>query len=197
MPKKLSIKKSAEKFCNRSDELLEFITAFQPSKNPHVYMLYDLAIIKLCASFENFVERVIVGGINNDTSVFANATGIKLPKHLSDEVCFYLVEGGRYFDFRDFGDLVGKMRNQYLGKEHFSVKALESKTSFKITINRLFALRNLAAHESDQSRRCAQKALGKSYKPMPGVWIAGPKRFDSLVAELKEIAETIAKNAPY
>ena len=56
--------------------------------------------------FEQLMLFAIVCAINNDTKTISDSTGVEFPKHLTDEVCEYLVLGGRYFDFKGRDGLI-------------------------------------------------------------------------------------------
>lgn len=98
MPKKKSIKRSANEFKAEADKILAFLTASAGLGDEHVSWCHDLAIIRLYRAFESLMLDTLVGALNNDTSTLSTRTGFSFPKHLTDEVCRFLVTGRGYFD---------------------------------------------------------------------------------------------------
>jgi hypothetical protein len=100
MPKRKSIKGSANEFKTETDKILAFLTASAGLGDEHVSWCHDLAIIRLYRAFESLMLDALVGALNNDTSTLSTRTGFSFPKHLTDEVCRFLVTGRGYFDFK-------------------------------------------------------------------------------------------------
>ena len=65
----------------------------------------------------------LVGALNNDTSTLSTRTGFSFPKHLTDEVCRFLVTGRGYFDFKGRDGLI-KTLKQYLPDDHYLVEVV-------------------------------------------------------------------------
>ncbi|MEL0169441.1 MAG: hypothetical protein VW877_15060 [Pseudomonadaceae bacterium] len=156
---------------------------------------HDYAIIRLYREFEQMMLHVIVGAINNDSSVISATTGVEFPKHLTDEVCEYLVLGGGYFDFKGRDGLI-KTLKKYVPETHYVVTIIK-KPKYKDSLEKLSALRNYAAHESAQSKRAALTAIGQQRVGTSGSWLKLQGRYDSLSGKLKEIAQEIYDGAPY
>lgn len=113
--------------------------------------------------------EVLTGAINNDTEVLSLNTGIRFPKHLTDEVCEFLIQGTGYFDFHGRGGLI-KTLQQYVPKTHYLVGILK-KPKYRASLDRLTALRNYAAHDSARARSGALKAVGNKKMASPGSWL--------------------------
>lgn len=86
-------------------------------------------------------------------------------------------------------------------QKHYLIATIE-KAAYKTYLDQLSALRNYAAHESEQSRKAALKATGQQRISPSGAWLkrtpVGKKvcRFDELCEKLKAIASEIEANAP-
>ena len=106
MPKKKSIKGSANEFKAEADKILSFLTASAGLGDEHVSWCHDLAIIRFYRAFESLMLDALVGALNNDTSTLSTRTGFSFPKHLTDEVCRFLVTGRGYFDFKGRDGLI-------------------------------------------------------------------------------------------
>ena len=160
MPKKKSVKKEAADFQKTTSYLVAFVgrAEREATSDRDKSLLYEAAIIKLHSAFERLILNGLVGAINNDTKALSQSTGIHFPKHLTDEVCEYIVIGGGYFDFRGRDGLVGHLR-QYLPSDHYLIDVVKN-NRYKRTLERTFALRNFAAHESAQGKKAARTAVG-------------------------------------
>lgn len=123
MPKKKSIKGSANEFKAEADKILAFLTASAGLGDEHVSWCHDLAIIRLYRAFESLMLDTLVGALNNDTSTLSTRTGFPFPKHLTDEVCRFLVTGRGYFDFKGRDGLI-KTLKQYLPDDHYLVEVV-------------------------------------------------------------------------
>ena len=101
MPRKKSLKISAQKFMDAGVEIEEFLPdACDGLSKKQQSWCYEYAVIRLYRNFENLMLECLVGALNNDTGTLTEKTGFKFPDHLTDEVCEYIVTGDGYFDFR-------------------------------------------------------------------------------------------------
>lgn len=92
MPRKKSVKHSAQLFRNAADDIAGFLTKVSANQSDqHVSWLHNYGIIRLYREFESLVLDALVGAINNNTATFSATTGIEFPKHLTDEVCEFLI----------------------------------------------------------------------------------------------------------
>lgn len=196
MPKKKSIRRVAQHFQAAIDEILGFVAAAETGlSKAHVSRVYDAAAIALYRDFEEFVLGVLVGAINNDTKTVSSTLGVRFPKHLTDEVCRYLITGPSYFDFKGRDGLL-KRTQQYVPKGHFFHQVLK-KPIYKPTLERLCALRNLAAHGSPQSRRTVLEAIGQARIGSAGSWLKAQGRLEEIAKGLKALAAEVGNEAPY
>jgi len=102
VPRKKSGKKAAQKFRQAVARIETFTREIDSSNlgDQAVSWAYEAALIKTAVAFEQLMLDCIVAAINNDTATISARTGIAFPKHLTDEVCEYLVTGGGFLDFR-------------------------------------------------------------------------------------------------
>ena len=196
MPRKKSLKKSATDFIKKATELEDFTnTAISKLSDTHQSWCNDYAIIRLYREFEQMMLSAIVGAINNDSTTISKSTGVEFPKHLTDEVCEYLVLGGGYFDFKGRDGLI-KTLKKYVPKDHYLVTIIKQH-KYKESLERLSALRNYAAHESKQSKRNVLSALGQQRVASAGAWLKSQGRFKAISRNLKQLAQEIHDSAPY
>ena len=195
MPKKKSIKGSANEFKAEVDKILAFLTASSGLGDEHVSWCHDLAIIRLYRAFESLMLDALVGALNNDTSTLSSRTGFSFPKHRTDEVCRCLVTGRGYFDFKGRDGLI-KTLKQYLPDDHYLVKVV-SKPGYRNSLELLSSARNYAAHESQQSKSAFKKAADQDRVGAAGSWLKRQNRFQNIANGLKAMADEIHAEAPY
>ncbi|HMN94005.1 MAG TPA: hypothetical protein PKC60_12320 [Hydrogenophaga sp.] len=195
MPKKKSIKGSANEFKAETDKILAFLTASAGLGDEHVSWCHDLAIIRLYRAFESLMLDALVGALNNDTSTLSSRTGFTFPKHLTDEVCRFLVTGRGYFDFKGRDGLIRALK-QYLPDAHYLITVV-SKQGYRDSLDLLTAARNYAAHESQQSKAAFKKATGQNRVGAAGSWLKRQNRFGKIADKLKAMADEIHAAAPY
>lgn len=196
MPRKKSVKKSAEDFKTRADEVADFAAdAEQKLTDQQVSWAYDYAILRLYRELEALMLDALVGAINNDSATIAQSTGITFPKHLTDEVCEYLIIGNGYFDFRGRDGLIKTLKD-YVPADHYLVTAVK-KEKYKESLERLSSLRNLAAHNSAVAKTRAKKAVQQKRMPDAGSWLKKQGRLKAIIDRLKELADEIHAAAPY
>lgn len=196
MPRKKSVKRSAEDFRDAADEIVSFLTAVAPGQTAqNTSWLHNYAIIKLYRNFEALILDSLVGAINNDTATISQTTGIVFPDHLTGTVCEYLITGTGYFDFKGRAGLIQTVK-KFVPDGHYLLTAIR-RPAYRAALERLSALRNFAAHESDQSRKAALAAIGGSRIESSGAWLKIEDRFQVIVDSLKDLAQEIEDAAPY
>jgi hypothetical protein len=196
MPKKKSVALASKRFIELAEKLDEYYVAVSEGTdltNQEVTWTCEAAIIKLNAYFEHLMLNALVGAINNDTTLLTPPTGVKFPTHLTDEVCEYIVTGGRYFDFRGRDGLL-KVLQAYVPKTHYLVRIVGRK-KYQDSLDKMIALRNFAAHESSQGKKRAKELVGKL--TASGVWLKKHNRFLDISHDLKELAKELGQAAPY
>ncbi len=195
MPRKKSIKNSANWFNSKADDLLRYVSASSSLSDEHQSWCHEYAIIRLYREFENLMLEALTGAINNDTTTISKTAGIAFPKHLTDEICEYLIIGNGYFDFKGRNGLIRTLK-KYVPEDHYLVDIIK-KAKYKNALEQLSALRNYAAHDSYQSKNAAKKATGFEKMTSCGAWLKKQGRFNWLVAKLKELSTEIHNAAPY
>ena len=197
MPRKKSGKRAAQKSNQTLDRLDAFITEVNNGNltEQAVSWAHEAALIKAAVAFEHLMLDCIVTAINNDTSTISARTGITFPKHLTDEVCEYLVTGGGFFDFKGRDGLIKTIKG-YVPDGHWVLDAVKD-PQHRQPLDRMIALRNFAAHESPASRRKALEAIGQARVGTAGSWIKSHGRFSTMTNALRQLANDIDTKAPY
>jgi hypothetical protein len=196
MPRKKSIKRSVRTFIREVQEIEKFVQCAQKKfKDRYLSWAYEYAIIRLYREFERMMLDALVGAINNDTTTLSKRTGVRFPKHLTDEVCRYLIVGDGYFDFKGRDGLITTL-TKYVDPHHYLVTAVKS-DKYKQTLGQLCTLRNLAAHNSRLAKVRAKKVVGQERMSDAGSWLKKQGRFTEILERLKELANEIETKAPY
>lgn len=193
--RKTSLRDAASAFQTTADEIVQFaerLSLNAPKQDSS--WIHEYAIIRLYREFEQLMLYAISGAINNDSSALSTTLGIEFPKHLAQPVCEFIVTGGGYFDFRGRDGLIKDMKKP-LGDTHWLV-AIVKKPAYKNAIDQLIALRNFAAHDSEQSRTRAKKSLDLKRLSSAGAWLKRQKRLNTLADRLKALASDIEATAP-
>ncbi len=196
MARKKSVQKAAQDFRSRTAELKAFIDAVTPNQSKeHVSWVYEYAVIRLYREFELLVLGALVGAINNDTATISTRVGIQFPKHLTDEVCEFLVIGDGFFDFRGRDGLIRSLK-RFVPDNHYLVQVVK-KDKYKDSLEQLSTLRNLAAHNSSVARKRAKEAVDQERMGSAGSWLKTQDRLDNLVTKLSELSKELEASAPY
>ncbi len=196
MPRKKSVQHCAQTFRANADEITNFLATVSAGQtDQHVTWLYNYGIIRLYREFESMVLAALVGAINNDTATVSATTGIDFPRHLTDEVCEFLITGSGYFDFKGRPGLIKILKN-FVPDDHYLVTTIK-RAAYRDTLDQLSALRNFAAHGSGPSKRAALAAIGGERIESSGAWLKRGGRFQAIVDRLKALATEIENNAPY
>ena len=195
MPRKKSIKKAATAFDKEAAEVLAFVTACSGQSKDHVSLIHDYAVIRLYRSFEVLMLDALVGAVNNDTSTISSRTGIRFPKHLTDEVCEYLLVGDGFFDFRGRDGLI-RILKEFVPDDHYLVDVVKQ-PKYKSPLEHLSALRNFASHGSRIAKARAREAVGSHWLGSAGSWLKKKGRIEALVQDLRSLAAELKDRAPY
>lgn len=196
MPRKKSIKHAATEFNVEVDNILAFLSAVKVGQtDEHVTWLYSYAIIRLYKEFEGLMLDVLVGAVNNDTSTLEATTDVRFPKHLTDEVCEFLITGTGYFDFKGRSGLIKTLKS-FVPDAHYLVVTVK-KQAYTSALDQLSTLRNFAAHESQASKRAALEAIDATKLSSSGAWLKRQNRFDTIAQKLKSLSSELHNLAPY
>jgi len=195
--KKVLIKSAAQVFRQELQEIQDFVksASFSQSTDAYKSWVYSYAIIRTYALFESFILKALTGAVNSDTQTTAANLGIRLPKHLTADVCEYLVTGGKYLNFKGRDGLI-ELLKKYLPNDHYLVRTCK-KTNYRDALDQMVALRNFAAHHSDQSKRSAMRVLGLQRLSSAGAWLKCDGRLASILNSLSDLAAEIERLAPY
>lgn len=194
--RKKSIKYSTTAFNREVDKIINFLaTATAGRTDEHITWMYNYAIIRLYKEFESLMLDVLVGAVNNDTSTLSATTDVVFPKHLTDEVCEFLITGTGYFDFKGRSGLIRTLKS-FVPDAHYLVTTVK-KTAYTSTLDKLSALRNFAAHESEVSKRAALEAIGAKRLSSSGAWLKKQNRFAEIANSLKALSTELHCLAPF
>ena len=196
MPRKKSIRRSATRFLDQ----VYFIDAFISSvprllSDDHATWVHEYAILRLYREFERLVLECLVGAINNDTQTISEKMGIAFPRHLTDEVCEYMVVGDGYLDFRGRSGLIATIK-RLVPDNHYLVETLK-KPRYRQALEQLSALRNWSAHSSAVAKQRAKIALSVERLGAAGSWLKAQNRMQNLLASMAVLAIEIRRRAPY
>jgi hypothetical protein len=196
MPKKKSIRKAAQNFIDSVTDVKEFLTDSLPGTPPEYHgWLFDHAIVRIYRYFEALILEALIGAINQDTGTISARTGVTFPRHLTDEVCEYLIVGDGYFDFKGRDGLIRQIR-RFVPDFHYLIRVVKQE-KYRASLEQISALRNFTAHESSISKSRVKAATRASRIRCAGVWIQSRDRFKVLTNKLIELAEEIKSTAPY
>lgn len=195
MAKKKSVKKAAKQFGKEVDLILSYVGQQPVGAGPFTRWAYEYAIIRLYREFENLVLHALVGAINNDSTTLQSRLGFRIPRHMTDEFCTYLVVGDRYFDFKGRDGLIGTIK-RFVPMNHYLLSVVE-KQGYRVPLERLCALRNFAAHGSAKARTAAKRALGVQNLKSAGSWLSRQQRFAGIAGKLKDLSGELETGAPY
>lgn len=196
MARRKSIQSVARKFQNDVDAILNFLqAATHDLGTAHVSWAFEYAIIRLYRDFEDLILNSLKGAINNDPGTLSARTKIQFPNSLSDAVCEYLIVGTGYFDFKGRDGLI-KTLKRFVPGDHYLINVIKQ-DKYTQSLERMCALRNYAAHDSQVSRNAAKEAVEQHRIVAAGAWLKSQNRFSNIAARLKELAADIEDEAPY
>lgn len=191
--RKKNIPRVIERFERELQDIDSFLASTTSLSKQHRSWAYEHGVIRLYRSFETMMLETLVAVMNKDMKTVSERLGVRLPKHLTDEACQYLVTGGGYFDFRGREGLLKKLQ-QFLPKSHSLVKTIK-KHEYKTALERLVTLRNFAAHGSAQSKKAAKDSTGQTKIGSAGAWLKRQKRFGLIEETLRKLAKDIRTTA--
>lgn len=195
MSRKKSVKLAAQKFQEAVDEILEFFQGTKSLKEDLAIWCAEYAVIRLYCDFELLMLSALVGAVNHDSSHFSQHTGLKFPKHMSEDLCTYMITGSGYFDFKGREGLL-QVTKRYVPKDNYLYSILKDK-KHQNPLEQLTALRNLAAHRSEKAKEAAIQATGAERFKSAGAWLRKQNRFEDLCKSLRRLAASIDRHAPH
>lgn len=195
MSRKKSVQLASKVFYRNAEQIVNFLSGVSGLKDSYRVWCTEYGIIRLYLEFEVLMLKAIVGAVNNDTKTISESSGLSFPKHLTQDVCTYLIIGNGYFDFRGRDGLIHTIK-EYVPKDHYLTKAVKN-DKYKTALEQLIALRNFSSHRSEQSKKAAVTATGAVKIGSAGKWLMVENRFVSIVDSLTDLAEEIESGAPY
>lgn len=195
--RKKSGRKASSSFKIQAHEIERFLDENNLSSfsDAHVTWAYDYGIIRLYREFEDMILSCLVAAINSDTQQLSSTTGVDFPKHITDEVCEFIIVGDGYFDFRGRDGLI-KTLKKFLPSSHYLVTIAKDQ-AYKDALEKLSALRNFAAHDSKPSKKSALKAICGQRLASSGAWLKKQNRFGQISDSLIRFADAVYQQAPY
>lgn len=195
--RKKSGKKASEKFKKQIQDIEGFLDKQNLSmfSDAHVSWAHDYAIIRLYREFEDMVLNCLIAAINGNTQQLSRTTGVNFPKHITYEVCEFIIIGDGFFNFRGRDGLI-KTLKRYLPNDHYLV-IIVKKPIYKDALEKLTALRNFAAHDSKTSKKHALQAIDGQRLASSGAWLKSQNRFKKIYVGLMKLADEIYQQAPY
>ena len=103
--------------------------------------------------------EVLKAALNDDASYFLKRNNITQIKHLNRDVVEYVIVGEGYFDFKGRDGLI-KTLNKYLDDDHWLIEKVKEH-QYKVSLERLSAFRNYAAHSGNKAKSRAKDAAGQ------------------------------------
>jgi len=132
-----------------------------------------MTAVEAHAAWERYAERRLIAALSHHPQHLIDENGIRGLKHMPVGLAGVLVRGGnRYFDFRSFGDLIGK-GTRLLGKTHNPFQ--HTSAAERGYLDALSAIRNMIVHGSNAASVAYKKALRDVYgvkaAPSPGEFL--------------------------
>ena len=182
------------------DDVRAFVAAVAAggATNTVTARCYAHAVIWTYRALEEFVLAILVAQINRNPAHLYASVGVNFGKNPTAAQCEYLLVGDRYFDFRGHSGLVDFVKKVSPASSALetAVKDADSRKAFEI----LVALRNYVAHESDQSKASALKAM-QHWEPnrqnlgSAGQWlrvqVGGQTRLERLLTKLDDLGNAM------
>ncbi len=122
--------------------------------------ILDTSVLRLSALWEMLVHRDLLSCVNRDSSALAKTLGLRLPTHLSRDLCEGVLFGTRYLDFRSVREL------QLFAKRHLTARCnifAHIPRGATQEIDNFFVIRNLVSHYSSFGERSYVRMLKTDY----------------------------------
>lgn len=152
---------------------------------------YECFVLKICATWETFINDLFIHCLKRDTSQYSKFLGVKLPKRPSRELCAVLILGYRYLDFRRLADDAKKT----LTPENDPF----SKAPGRKRIDEFFLIRNYIAHRSRPAKRALRKVYQDTYYLQrfkePGRFLLSPIRQGTEEIQFGEFVQVFINTA--
>lgn len=158
MANKKSISKVIQNFNRAIDEQQDFVGKARESHftDRHLSLIYEMSLIKIVSAVELLVLDSMVTVINRDSVAVRQRHGVRIPAHMTDDMCEFLKVRNGYFCFGDRERMIKRVK-EFLPRDDWLLLSLRESTN-KDSFNRMMALRGFAANGSDYNCRRAKQA---------------------------------------
>lgn len=157
--RKADLAKNHDEFEEDMDWYIEFLIRMLGAKRVVKYddklEILESLVIRLCAIWEAFIEGEMIDCLNIDCSKCKEELQLKLPKHLTKDLCEAILVGPGYLNFRNVDD-IKKLAKQVLPENVNPFRLIRTNPTAK-RINEFYTMRNYLTHYSGKSRRTLQR----------------------------------------
>jgi len=197
MANKKSMSKVIRNFHLAIDEQQDFVELALAARmtDRHVSLIYEMSLIKIVSAVELLVLDSMITVINRDAAAVRRRHGIRVPLHMTNDMCEFLIVRNGYFSFSNRETMLTRV-NEFFLRDHWLAVTLRA-SSNKDSFDRMMALRHFAAHGSEYSRHKAKEATGAQRLASAGAWLRSGRRFPSLLKSVRDIAVALEAAAPY
>ncbi len=194
---KKSISKVVRTFNAAIDEQEQFVARAEEAglTSRQLSLVYEMSLIKVVSALELLVLESLVTVMNRESAAVRQRHGVRIPAHMTDDMCEFLIIRNGYFSFGDRSALIKRLK-EFLPNDHWLVRAIRDHTHSD-TFDRMMALRHLAAHNSKYSLRNAKEKAGVTRLAGAGVWYRAGRRYPSLLRSVRDLASAVEEAAPY
>jgi hypothetical protein len=137
---------------------------------------YCMSLVELHAIWERFAERRLVAALNQHPSHFLTENSVYGITKIPAGLAVVLVRGGKFFDFRSFGELLKRGKALVSTSDPFLSVARGDRDH----LDSMSAIRNQVVHHSDASwlsyKRNLRSLFNISYAPSPGEFLGSVDR---------------------
>jgi hypothetical protein len=121
----------------------------------------ESVLLRLCASWESFVDDHLVDCINCDHSQLSDHFDVSIPANPSKDLCHALIVGDGYLDFKSIGELKGYAKKLLptASNPFLAISATHHKR-----LDEVYRIRNYLSHYSAKSRRSLLAVYRSEYK---------------------------------
>jgi len=155
--RKADLAKNHDDFEDNMGWYIEFLERMldQVKEEDDFVVILESLVIRLCAIWEAFVDDEMIACLNIDSSKCKEELQLRLPKHLSKDLCEAILVGHGYMDFKSVGD-IRNFAGRVLPDDVNPFKKIRTNPTAK-RIDELYVMRNYLSHYSSKSRRTLHK----------------------------------------
>jgi len=124
--------------------------------------ILESLVIRICAIWEAFVEEEMVDCLNIDSSRCREELQLRLPKHMTRDLCEAVLVGMGYLSFRSVNDMKRHAR-RLLPPDVNPFRLISNEPTAK-RMDEFYIMRNYLSHYSGRSRRQLQKMYHDSWQ---------------------------------